>query len=224
MGLNQNDTITRRRMAQKLEFLTSDLAQMQQPQEGELEQFFAKNQDTYREPDTISFTHIFFNPDKRKDATYGDAARVLAQLQAAGVPDAETIQSGDSLILQDNFSLATELEISRQLGSGFTESVMNLEPGRWHGPVLSGYGVHLVYVYEFHKAPPATFEESRERVLTDWHEKKRLQFNAEFLETLMNQYQIVIDELPADRLLDGQPEATSENLIEGEASDPKTAS
>ena len=59
MGLNEDDPITRRRMAQKLEFLTSDLSQMQQPQEAELEQYFAKNQESYRGLDTISFIHIF---------------------------------------------------------------------------------------------------------------------------------------------------------------------
>ena len=37
MGLNEDDPITRRRMAQKLEFLTADLAMMKQPAEGELE-------------------------------------------------------------------------------------------------------------------------------------------------------------------------------------------
>ncbi|RLA24745.1 MAG: hypothetical protein DRQ63_10690, partial [Gammaproteobacteria bacterium] len=88
MGLNEDDPITRRRMAQKLEFLTSDLSQMQQPQAGELEQFFAENTESYRGLDTISFIHVFIDPDKRWDVTLGAAAEILAQLQAAGEPDA----------------------------------------------------------------------------------------------------------------------------------------
>ena len=51
MGLNEDDPITRRRMAQKLEFLTSDLAMMVQPDEGELEQYFNDNSEAYRTPD-----------------------------------------------------------------------------------------------------------------------------------------------------------------------------
>jgi len=214
MGLNEDDPITRRRMAQKLEFLTSDLSQMQQPREGELEQYFAENAESYRDLDTISFIHVFIDPDKRGDATLGDADKMLARLQAAGEPDAGTIQLGDRLMLQDNFVGATELDIRRQLGSGFAEVVMELEPGQWHGPVLSGYGVHLVYVYEFVAAPPAIFEKVQARVLEDWHAQKREQFNADFVESLKSRYQILIDELPADRLLDAQPKITGEDATE----------
>jgi len=211
MGLNEDDPITRRRMAQKLQFLTSDLSMMQQPQEGELEKYFDEKSGSYRGEDMISFAQVFIDPDKREDATLSDAAEILAQLKAAGEPDAETIQAGDRLVLQSNFSTATELDIRRQLGSGFAEVVMALEPGQWHGPVLSGYGVHLVYVYEFVKAPPAVFENVQARVLEDWHEQKREQFNADFLESLKSRYQIVIEELPADRLLDGQVKTTGED-------------
>lgn len=216
MGLNKDDPVTRRRMAQKLEFLTSDISAMQQPKKGELEQYFTENAEKYRYPDRISFIQLFFDPDKRGDTTLSDAAKALAQLQSAGVPDAATIQAGDRLILQYNFKAATEQQVSRQLGSDFSKSVMKLEPGSWYGPVTSGYGVHLVYVYQFHKAPSAKFKEFGERVLADWHEERRLQFNAEFLESLMNRYKIVIDEIPAERLLDVRTEVTGENLFEGE--------
>jgi len=216
MGLNEDDPITRRRMAQKLEFLTSDLSQMQQPQQAELEQYFMENQESYRGLDTISFIHVFIDPDKRGDATLGDAAEILAQLQAAGLPGAEAIQAGDRLILQSNFTSATELEIRRQLGSEFAETVMELEPGQWHGPLLSGYGVHLVYVYDFVEAPPAVFEVVQARVLEDRHEEKRKQFNADFVESLKSRYQIVIDALPADRLLDTQIQKSTDDAVDVE--------
>lgn len=224
MGLNEDDPITRRRMAQKLEFLTSDLSQMQQPQEAELEQYFTENQESYRGLDTISFTHVFIDPDKRGDATLGDAAEIMAQLQAGDRPNAETIQAGDRLMLQNNFTSATQLDISRQLGSGFAEVVMELEPGQWHGPVLSGYGVHLVYVFDFVEAPPAVFENVQARVLEHWHEEKREQFNADFVESLKSQYQIMIDELPTERLLDTQIQKSTEDAVEVEPVKADTAS
>jgi len=216
MGLNEDDPITRRRMAQKLAFLTSDIAQMQKPQVGELEQYFEENAASYRDLDTISFTHVFIDPDKHGDATLDDAAELLAQLQAAGLPDAGTIQAGDRLRLQNNFASATGLDIRRQLGSGFAEVVIELEPGQWHGPVLSGYGIHLVYVYDFVEAPPAVFEDVQARVLDDWHAQKREQFNADFVEGLKSRYQIVIDELPADRLLDARIKITGEDAAEAD--------
>jgi peptidyl-prolyl cis-trans isomerase C len=210
MGLNEDDPVTRRRMAKKLEFLTSDLSSMQQPKEGELEQYFIENAESYRGQDTIRFTQVFIDPDKREDETLSDATEILEQLRAAGVPDAEAIEAGDRLILQTNFTFATEQDIRRQLGSVFAEAVMKLEPGQWHGPVLSGYGVHLVYVYELLTAPAAELEEVQALVLKDWHVQKRDQFNADFLESLKGQYQIVIEELPADRLLESKKEVTGE--------------
>jgi hypothetical protein len=207
MRLNEDDPITRRRMAQKLEFLTSDLAQMQEPAEGELETFFEENEAAYRDPDRISFSHIFFDPDARGDATLDDADQLLAQLKAEGEPTEEMLQQGDRFMLQNYFAAASERDIRRQLGSGFAESVMALEPGQWHGPVLSGYGVHLVYVFAYQEAPAPQFEAVRERVLEDWHTVKREEFNQQFLESLKERFEIIVDELPADRLLDGQIEA-----------------
>lgn len=206
MGLNEDDPITRRRMAQKLEFLTSDLARLQQPAEGELETFFEDNSAAYRDPDLISFSHTFIDPDARGNATLDEAAELLELLKARGEPAQEDLQLGDRFMLQNYFAAATELDIRRQLGSGFSEQVMKLEPGRWHGPVLSGYGVHLVYVYELQVAPPPEFEVVRERVLEDWLAMKREEFNQQFLESLKERYEIIVDELPADRLLDSRME------------------
>jgi peptidyl-prolyl cis-trans isomerase C len=210
MGLNEDDPITRRRMAQKLEFLTSDLAQFQQPAEGELERFFEENEEAYREPDVISFTQIFVDPDARGDETLIDAEEILEQVKAAGEPGEETSQLGDRFMLQNYFASATEMDIRRQMGSGFAQQVMQLAPGQWHGPVLSGYGVHLVYVYDFQEAAAPVLENVQARVLEDWHTQKRDEFNAEFLKSLKSRYEIIIEELPADRLLDVQIEAAKD--------------
>lgn len=203
MGLNENDPITRRRLAQKLEFLTGDLSQMQEPAEGELEKYFEDNLDSYRGPDLITFSQVFFDPDSREEKTLDDAAKVLKELQTAGEPDPETLQAGDKFMLQNFFKSVDDAGIRRQLGSGFTESVMKLDEGKWHGPVLSGYGVHLVYVYKIQRAPAPTLEEVKDKVLAQWHEVKREQFNADFLENLKKRYDIVISEVPADRLVGG---------------------
>lgn len=217
MGLNEDDPVMRRRMAQKLEFLTSDLSEMQVPAKGELEQFFEEHQKSYRDPDRISFSHVYFDPDKREGATLVDAEATLARLREMGEPGEEVSLLGDRFMLQSYFESATELDIRRQLGSGFSEVVTGLEPGQWYGPVMSGYGVHLVYVYEHFTAPPPVLENVQARVLADWHARKSEQFNAQFLEDLKNRYEIVIDEIPTDRLLDGQIEAARKKAADDAA-------
>jgi len=219
MGLNEDDPITRRRMAQKLEFLTSDLAMMIQPAEGELERYFSDNSEAYRAPDRMTFSQVFFDPDSRGNSTLEDAAEALLELQAAGVPTEESMQVGDGFMLQSDFVSVTATEAARQMGSGFVEAVVQLEPGSWHGPVLSGYGVHLVYVYSYKKSPPAVFEEVQAAVLENWQLEQREQFNADFLRNLKERYEIVIDEVPADRILQ-VPDSTAnnENPVEAAAS------
>jgi len=216
MGLDQDDPITRRRMAQKLEFLTNDIALFKEPVPGELERYFEDNQARYRDPDLITFSQVFFDPDAREDATLDDAAEMLAQLQVVGEPDPATLTAGDRFMLQNYFSAASELEVRRQLGTGFTEAVMQLEPGQWHGPVLSGFGVHLVYVYQLAVAPAPEFEDVQQQVLENWQSEQQEDFNETFFESLKSRYEIVIAEPPAGAVL----EISSDSGAQGPAANP----
>ena len=219
MGLNEDDPITRRRMAQKLEFLTSDLAMMVQPAEGELEKYFNENSEQYRAPDRMTFSQVFFDPDTRGNQTLEDAEKALATLKAAGTPTEESMQVGDGFMLQRDFVSVTGMEAARQMGRGFVDAVVQLEPGAWHGPVLSGYGVHLVYLYSLEKSPPAVFEDVKALVLENWQMETREQFNADFLENLKTRYEIVIDEIPPERLLEAPGSTvTNENPVKVAAS------
>jgi peptidyl-prolyl cis-trans isomerase C len=193
MGLGENDPITRRRLAQKLEFLTKDIARLKEPAEGELERHFESNKDNYRDPDLITFTHVFIDPDKRGEATLPDAEALLIRLKAAGVPDDSIRDLGDRFMLQSYYPQKSELDIRRQFGVGFSEQAMLLEPGQWHGPVLSGYGAHLVYVHDFQQAPEPVFADVAERVFEDWQLEQQENFNAEYFASLRSRYDVVIE-------------------------------
>ena len=218
MGLDVDDHIVRRRLAQKLEFLTNDLVQLKEPAEGELEAFLAGNIEQFQSPDLITFVQVFFNPDKRGDATLDDAATTLQQLQAAGVPDPAMLEAGDRLLLNNSYANVTEYDIRRVMGSGFAETVMKLEPGKWHGPVLSGFGTHLVYVFEFKQAPPPELDDVRDAVLSEWQRVETEQFNVEFLDSLKARYEVVIEapEEFADSVLRSDSDAIEVAIPDGE--------
>ena len=225
MGLGENDPITRRRLAQKLEFLTKDVARLKKPVDGELEQYFAANKDNYREPDLITFTHVFFDPDKRDATTRTDAEAVLGKLQAAGEPAEDVAQLGDRFMLQSYYPQKSELDIRRQFGVGFSEPVMLLAPGQWHGPVLSGYGVHLVYVYALAQAPEPIYAEVQERVFEDWQAEQQENFNAEFFTSLRSRYQIIVDlEEGKDKGAVDAIEPAADDAVAGEALEGEPAS
>ena len=194
MGLNKHDMVIRRRLAQKLEFLAKDLVALTPPTEAELLAYFAEHQASYQEPTLYTFTQVFFDPDKRDDSTLDDAEQVKATLIAQGDAIDDPGALGDGLMLQNYYPEKDRAEIQRNLGSGFTETLLMLAPGQWHGPVLSGFGVHLVYVNSIDEPPPPVFAEVRDRVMEDWRLDRGEELNDQFYISLRDQYSIVIEE------------------------------
>ena len=200
MGLDQNDTVIRRRLAQKLEFLSQDLLRPKPPSEGELRAYFETNIERYQFPDLITLTHIFFDPDKRGDRTLEDAETVKAKLIALKEPPQDARSFGDPFMLQSYYPERSEAEIAKLFGSGFAQPVFELAPREWHGPILSGYGVHLVYVHDRRETDPPTFESVKEQVMQDWESEKREQINEQFIANLLARYEVTIEEEPVDEL------------------------
>jgi len=201
MGLNKHDMVIRRRLAQKLEFLAKDLVALTPPAEEELQAYFEAHQDRYQQPVLYTFTQVFFDPDKRGDATLDDAETVKARLIAQGDAIEDPGALGDGLMLQNYYPQKDRAEIQRNLGSGSTDTLVTLVPGQWHGPVLSGFGVHLVYVNSITEPPPPVVTEVRERVLADWSLDRGEELNDKFYTNLREQYSIVIEEFaPGDEI------------------------
>jgi peptidyl-prolyl cis-trans isomerase C len=194
MGLNQHDQVIRRRLAQKLEFLAKDLVALTPPTDKELQAYFSENQDRYQQPILYTFTQVFIDPDKRGDATLDKAEAVKVTLIAEGEAIDDAGALGDDFMLQNYYPEKDQVEIQKLFGSGFTESLLELSPGQWHGPVLSGYGVHLVYVSSISEPPAPVFAEVRERVEQDWKMEKGEELNDKFYASLREQYTIVIEE------------------------------
>ena len=201
MGLNKHDMVVRRRLAQKLEFLAKDLVALIPPTEEELQIYFDEHQGRYQEPMLYTFTQVFIDPDKRGDATLDDAEKIKATLIEKGDAIDDPGALGDSFMLQNYYPGKDQIEIQKQFGSGFTESLIALSAGEWHGPVLSGYGVHLVYISNVDEPPPPVFADVRERVVQEWTSDKSEELNEKFYANLREQYTVVIEEPVEDEKL-----------------------
>jgi peptidyl-prolyl cis-trans isomerase C len=194
MGLNQHDQVIRRRLAQKLEFLAKDLVALTPPTDEELVAYFDAHRDRYQEPALYTFTQVFIDPDKRGDATLEYAEAIKARLIARGDSIEAAGALGDSFMLQSDYPEKDPVEIQKLFGSGFAESLMQLTPGEWHGPVLSGYGTHLVYVSNVHEPSLPVFSEVRERVVAEWTAARSEELNEIFYANLRDRYTVVIEE------------------------------
>ncbi len=205
MGLNKHDIVIRRRLAQKLEFLAKDLVALTPPTEAELLAYFDEHQARYQQPTLYTFTQVFFDPDKRGDATLDEAETVKARLIAQGDAIDDPGALGDGLMLQNYYPQKDRAEIQRNLGSGFTDTLLTLAPGQWHGPILSGFGVHLVYVSNIAEPPPPVFAKVRERVIADCTLDRGEELNDKFYASLRDQYTIVIEEPEEDVVVLQEP-------------------
>ena len=195
MGLDKDDTIVRRRMAQKLEFLTEDLMALDDPTNEELTEYLQKNAEKYREPARLSFTHIYFSRDRRGVNAEADAQQALLNLNAlGGSPAAAGKDMGDLLLLESSYDQLALPDIARLFGGSFAAEIEKLPQGSWQGPVMSGYGIHLVYVTHHiaGRLPEPAY--IRDAVLRDYQHEKREQANQEFYARLKQHYSVSIDE------------------------------
>jgi len=203
MGLDKNDSVIRRRLAQKLEFLSNDLITPQPPTDDELQTYFAEHLDRYQSPDLVTMTHVFIDPDLRGEQTLIDAEVIKRKLQALNEPPMDARAYGDPFMLQSYYPERSEAELLKLFGSGFASSVFELAPLQWHGPVLSGYGTHLVYVHDHQKAEPPTFAEVEEQVQQDWETDKREGLNAQFVDSMIARYGVIVEEEPSSEQYGG---------------------
>jgi len=194
MGLDKGDQVIKRRMVQKLTFLGNDLIKPPQPSEQDLITFYEEHRQQYIPEERITITHIFFDPDKREDKTFAGAENALRMLNSNSGFDGDLAGFGDAFMLQNYYANKTELELRKLFGTGFTESIFKLEAGIWHGPVLSGYGTHLVYVHSHQKSEIPAFPEIREQVKTEWSANIKKKLNDGYIEGLMERYEIVFEE------------------------------
>lgn len=194
MGLDEGDQVIRRRLAQKLEFVVSDLASAAEPERVALEAWFEARREDYALPPRYTLTQIYLDPDRRGDGVLEEAERLRDELNAQAAPPADPRTLGDSLMLDNEFAGYSPAELSRQFGRGFVDSLIALEPGRWHAPVLSGYGVHVVRIAEVVEPPPPVFDEISERVMQDWLQATREELNEAYVDNLMASYEIVVEE------------------------------
>lgn len=191
LGLDRDDTIVRRRLAQKMDFLTQDVTTSVAPDEATLAAFFAKNADRYARPARVSFHHVFFSKDKRGAKLEAD---VNAALAALAKPDANEEAFGDSFLQGFEFSEQNEQDVASIFGREFGVAVMNAPTGGWSGPIASSYGVHLVRVTQRGASQPVELAAVRETVLRDYLEERRQSGNAEVLARMKQNYDVVIDE------------------------------
>ncbi len=183
MNLDHNDEVVRRRMAQKLQFLSEDISTSFSPSDDELASYLGRNAPKYAMEKIISFDHLYFSPDKRTDPE----SSAIAALN-------EDQPLGDPCPVRSQFRQASLSLIRSELGTDFAKAIAEMgESGEWQGPVRSGLGFHLVKVVEVVPGRLPTLEQVREKVTRDFMFDYRTQFQEELLAGLLEKYEVTFD-------------------------------
>ena len=187
LGLDREDAIVRRRLAQKLTFILEDAGGAAAPSADEVEDYFARHAERYRRPPRTTFDHVFLSADRRTDPA-GDATALLPRIRAAGGADWQRL--GDPFMLSRTYADRTDAEIAGMFGAGFANAVSALPKDGWSGPVESTYGMHLVRVHE--RTPPRrpSLDELRERVVADLREERRRERGRAAFRALRDDYEV----------------------------------
>ncbi len=186
LGMEKNDTIIKRRLAQKMDFLAEDVAALREPAPGELESWFAKHRERFAPPTLATFHHLYFSPDKRGTGAEAEARRKLAELAGkAG-------SGGDAFMFERAYAEQTPEEVARVFGSKFTDRLFREPPGAWRGPIESGYGWHLVWIDALRPSVPPALEEVADRVRAEWLTDQRGETRRASFAALKARYEIVV--------------------------------
>jgi parvulin-like peptidyl-prolyl cis-trans isomerase-like protein len=199
MGLDRDDTIIRRRLRQKLEFLNDDLAAHVEPTDVDLQTFLQSHPDKFKTETTFTFRHVYLNPQAHRATLSRDAARILTELgQASETADLNSF--GDPFLLMHQFEKMRLTEVKKMFGDQFAYRLIAMKTRQWEGPVESGYGSHLVFVSERKDGHLPALAEIRSEVQREWANAKRLESEDKLYQVLLQRHTVRIEPLAPRQL------------------------
>lgn len=205
MGLDKDDMVVRRRMSQKMEFISNDLASLAEPDDAQLKVYLDENRDKFTIPGRISYSQVFLNASERGEQVYSDADALLAELSQSTV-DVDSSMAGDSFLGGYRFTDETDFGVGRIFGEAFAQRLFELPVGEWTGPVESGYGLHLVRIDSKKDAQIPPLEQVRDKVRMEWLAEQQRQTNDLLYAELRKRYEITIETPSANSLDAGNGE------------------
>lgn len=196
LGLDEDDTIIRRRLRQKMEFIADDVAAIAEPTDQDLQQFMDEHAQAFRLDALITFEQIFFNEDRRGEAAVDDAVAARDRLIAGQASDPRLL--GDGIPLPYSLEASSSRDISSMFGPDFADELLMLPVGEWSGPVPSGFGLHVVRITAMEPGRDPTLEEVRDVVARDWSSDRRKKVRDQMYDSFRERYTVTIETRVAD--------------------------
>jgi hypothetical protein len=182
LSLDLNDAVIRRRLRQKMEFLTDSAAGALKPSDEQLRAYFDANAERYSSDARIAFDQIFV----------GEAPSVeeIEQVRNVLTPEADHTLVGARTLLPPSLPMSLRSSVDGTFGRGFFDQLTEIEAGAWSNPVRSGYGIHIVRITERSDARILDFESVRDAVLRDWTKDKASEIAEAYYARMLERYSV----------------------------------
>jgi hypothetical protein len=197
LGLDANDYIIKRRMIQKIDFITQGFADVTiQISNDDLKAYYDTNRDRYREQAFITFTHVFYSTEHRTAAeAKALAEEKLATLQSDAALFSHAPKHGERFPYGVNYVERTRDYVKSHFGEDMASALFSLDPadGVWHGPFFSPHGTHLVMAVKRKDARYPPLDEVRDRVAADLTSERRKAQSEKVIKAIVETYKIEVD-------------------------------
>jgi hypothetical protein len=180
IGLDEGDTIVRRRLVQKMELLLGAEITPIDPSDAELEAYLAAHQSAFARPTRSDVRVCFFAREQHDDAM---ATATAALAAGVGAPC-------DPHLSGDTFQARTDTQLRSLVGDALTDSIAHAPLGAWAGPFDTPRGVYLVRVDAREPGAAATLPDVREDVRDAWIEERRTEAVTQSEQAIARRYRI----------------------------------
>ena len=194
LGLDKDDTIVRRQLARKMEFLAEDVSKLEVPKPGELRAWYDGHKVRFALPPRASFRHVYFSPDRRGASAVRDAAAALEKLVGQPIDTPRALAAGDPFMFQAYYGDRGFDVVAREFGPPFARALIAAKQGAWIGPIQSGYGWHLVFIDSVTPERVPEFDEIEPDVKAAWIEDRRDEVRARMYQDMRARYEVVLPE------------------------------
>lgn len=203
LGLDKNDEVIKRRLAQKMDFLLADIAALAPPTDAELTTWFEAHKAEFAKPPRIRFRHLYFSSDKRGEGARAAAEASLQRVAGHSPASLGAADVADPFMFRDYYADVTPEQMAKEFGGAFAKALFALRPGNWRGPIESGYGSHLVWIDSYEAPRVPTLEEVRLIVAQAWQAEKYREVKQRAMDEIRSRYKVVapsLDDVKIDEL------------------------
>ncbi|MEW4468612.1 peptidyl-prolyl cis-trans isomerase [Parasphingorhabdus sp. JC815] len=187
LGLDRNDPLIRRRLYTKMRFLDNQEATGDDPSDDVLKKWMDDHPGKYAMAPLYDLEQIYLGQNPAMDEQ--TIITTLASLNQGNVqPDAV----GQSIALPAKFKRTEISQIERQFGETFSAGLNTLPRGEWHGPISSGYGIHLVRISEIFPGKSPSLNDVRQTVTNDWRAAETIRMEEATFAKYRSQYDVKV--------------------------------